>query len=195
MSTIIKKLTDKIKEKATPQGIAIAGMTAVGTTVLTPFITELIGDTTNAAGLTETDVDDAVSGASLKNIMIRLAVGCACRKSAAAVVNHAPKLMSEWGDEIMKHGGEMLSRLGEPLKDAAANALDVAKDALGLEDAAELAAEGAGAVADEFAASIAEEPLFTAVEAGADAAGEAVSETAEGFLSECLSKIGEMLLG
>lgn len=188
-------ITEKLKKLATPKGLAITGIGFVGAKVLTPFVEELLGGEAAVASLSGSDVENAASGGSLKSALLHMAIRCACRKSAAAAIEHAPKLMSAWGDEIMKHGGAMLSRLSEPLKDSAANALDVAKDALGLGDAAELAAEGAGAAADEFAASMAEEPLFAAVEAGADAAGEAVSETAEGFLSECLSKIGNILLG
>lgn len=191
----MNSITEKLKKLATPKGLAITGIGFVGAKVLTPFVEELLGGEAAVASLSDSDVENAASGGSLKTALLHMAIGCACRKSAAAVIEHAPKLMSEWGDEIMKHGGAMLSRLSEPLKDTAANALDVAKDALGLGDAAELAAEGAGAAADEFAASIAEEPLFTAVEAGMDTAGDALGDAAGDFLGRCAETLGGIIFG
>ena len=168
------------------QAVAAAGVGMAAAYMLKPFakqfVNELLWDGAELGELSPHDDNSLRDPRNLTGMIVSLAVGAVCRRSAAALIKNGPELISSWGEEIMKHGGKVLCRMHDTIAEAGSSVLDFAKDAIGLNT--------------DVAADAATEVIST----GGDAAVEATSalasagsEAGSGFFSDLVEKMGDLI--
>lgn len=169
------------------QKVAVGVATLCGGLLLKPFakafVNELLWEGADVSDLSG-DGREPIGGVkSITGLIVSLAVGAVCKRSATAIIKNGPELLSSWGNEIMTHGGKALCRMHDTLADAGSNVLDFAKDALGLN------ADVTMGVADT-AASVAGDAAGEALMSGLGLAAEESSGEVAGTVFE---KFTEML--